>query len=151
MNEYNLATQDHLRPVSSLERAEDWNFDVSRRRRLQRSENKHRIDHQTQTYRLARSLSSSLRSTSSAVSTSNRVRNSSASAQSRHTLRSGFGPRPSFGARPHPSPSPVLSFIRLFPLLSRGRSAAASSATSRDSPPMTPHSIASRLCLTISS
>ena len=99
------------------------------------------------TYRVARSLSTSLRSTSSAVSTSNRVLNSSASCQSRQTLLKGFGPRPSFGARPQPRPNPVLSLTKPYPLRSRGLSGASSVV----SPPSTPHSMASRLCLMSSS
>lgn len=62
---------------------------------------------------VARSLSISLRSTSSAVRSSNLLLNSSTSAQSRHTLRNVLGPLPSLGVLPHPRPNPVLSLSKL--------------------------------------
>ncbi len=108
-----------------LEIAWFWNFDVSLLNRLNSPMSEQtgfNLSRNRNTHRLALSFSISLRSTSSAVNTSNRVLNSSASAQSLHTLLNGFGPLPSFGARPHPRPKPVLSFNKLRPLRSRGRS-----------------------------
>ena len=107
------------------------------------------------THLLALSFSISLLSTSSALSTSNRVLNSSASDHSRHTLFSVFGPLPSLGVRPHPpSPSPVLSFI-ITPLpptlVLPPPGPSAPTDTGSRSPAITPHSIASFLCLMSSS
>src|SRR6266508_513062 len=94
-----------------LLRVELWNFDVSLLRRLKEAKHFQNQERRkvVKTYRVARSLSTSLLSISSAVNSSKIVRNSSASGQSLHTLLKVFGPRPSLGALPSPRPKPVLS------------------------------------------